>query len=309
MVAASEPDPIVEKKDMPPKVNSFEGIWAMVEADANGKHLPQEIEKEQRWIIGRNIIIVIHKDQSQEAFQYRLQPDGQPNSIDVWPLRFEGKPFQGLYQLKGDSLTVRYTRNQHPSAERPKHLKIEDDKQFDRGARYFVLRREKPLSMNNSTDSQSWSKAVNGLRGRLMLCDRGILNGTKILGINLELFNATTDTIRLTNDPQDVQVVLMNLGMGELVKESKLPRSGPIPNSGTCNLPRDAYLGFSLDSRTVGIPKNGPTLLPLHNHDWILKPGKYVLSASYSVTKRRSRPQGVWLGTVRLPPVVINIPH
>lgn len=314
VLAAPEPPP--RERPMKRNETSIEGTWAMVKASANGTHLPQEVEKDQRWVITTDAIIILHADNSEVAFRYHLHPDKQADAIDLWPLRFEGNRFKGIYELKGDVLTIRYTRNQHPTATRPTELGP-DNFAFDRGARYFVLRREKvnvKVPPNKPHDEQKvveedveWSRPINGLRGRLVLRPRGENNGTKILGLDLQLQNVTTDTMRVVNDPGDIRVQVFDAVGKATVKESGLPRSGPVPNPSVCVLPRDAYLGFALDTTTVGIPRDRPALLPLHSQDWILEPGKYVITATYSVAKTKIRPEGVWLGTMELPPIVLEV--
>ena len=292
-------------------IPSIEGAWVVVEADANGKHQPREIEKYQYWVITNDRILVRYSDHSYHVFKYHLRPDGQRNAIDIWIMHPDQTRFMGIYQLKGDTLTIRYTRNQHPSAKRPKHLRLDEDNQIDRGARYFVLRRDNPEDKAQQQKLRAlWKFApqvTNGLRGRVLLRKRGKENGTNILGLDLELLNTTTKPIRLTNDPRDVQIMILDCETGKIVKESKIPRKVLAPDSSVCTLPKSAYLGFSLD-RKVDTPKQRSAILALHNQSWILDSGKYVLTAKYSVTKTRIRPQRVWLGEIQLPPIIIDVP-
>jgi RNA polymerase sigma factor (sigma-70 family) len=123
----------------------LQGTWKVVAADANGKHQPRDVSDTQRWVIAGGTITVRYDDGESEELTYRLNEDSRPREIDlaVTAGPFKGSKYKGIYELDGDRLKVRYTRNQLPDAARPTTFDAgAPEFSEDRGARFHALRRE-----------------------------------------------------------------------------------------------------------------------------------------------------------------------
>jgi RNA polymerase sigma factor (sigma-70 family) len=152
-----------------------------------------------------------------------------------------------------------------------------------------------------------WSKAVNGLQGRLVRQPRPKVNGTEIIAIAVELRNVSTDPLALQNDPASVRLTLHD-ATGKSIPGGGLPRSGPIPAPQWGTIPRDSYLGFGLYDYGAGVPRGqGALLAVLHGKDWLLKPGKYFLRGTFTVRKAVAWPKNPWVGQLHLPPLEIEV--
>jgi RNA polymerase sigma factor (sigma-70 family) len=171
-----------------------------------------------------------------------------------------------------------------------------------------------PAKDDTMPQREEWSEAAAGLRGRLLPVVRQKLNGTPILGLTLELANVSTGSLSFKADPEFAKVEVFD-STGKAVRQSGLPRSGPVPNPEYAVIPRDSYLGLPLDILTVGIPPNKGALLSLRNADWVLEPGRYTIRASFAAASSAVRvtvggadtQPTAWADKLTLPPVVIEV--
>jgi RNA polymerase sigma factor (sigma-70 family) len=171
-----------------------------------------------------------------------------------------------------------------------------------------------PAKDDTMPQREEWSEAAAGLRGRLLPVVRQKLNGTPILGLTLELANVSTGSLAFKADPEFAKVEVFD-STGKAVRQSGLPRSGPVPNPEYAVIPRDSYLGLPLDILTVGIPPNKGALLSLRNADWVLEPGRYTIRASFAAASSAVRvtvggadaQPTAWADKLTLPAVVIEV--
>ncbi len=163
-----------------------------------------------------------------------------------------------------------------------------------------------------------WSKPVNGLSGRLLVAFEDLKPGLRH-AVTLELKNVSTDALAVVNQPK-LEVSLFEssgfvIPSGVTLSETKglaippgsFPMSGPIPNPQWGVIPRDSYMGFRVDMRTVGVPTKEQALLAVGGKHWGLKPGKYSLLAKLIAAERGKEKENQWGGEMDLPPVEIVI--
>jgi RNA polymerase sigma factor (sigma-70 family) len=117
----------------------LQGAWKVVEVEANGVLTKQELSKDQRWLIAGERITVEYGDGLGDVIDYRLDPGQKPKVLE---LTFASRPFHkvtfhGVYELAGDRLKVRYTKN---VGQRSVDFRV--DRITDRGSIRFVLQRE-----------------------------------------------------------------------------------------------------------------------------------------------------------------------
>jgi uncharacterized protein (TIGR03067 family) len=146
-----------QKKDQ----DLLQGTWKVVEAEANGKHLPKEVSKAQQWTFAGTQITIHYKDDgSKDVLTFRLDPKTTPKALAVTAvagLRKGYKPV-GIYQLDKDQLKICLTWAQ--GAPRPDRFNaFGNTHQFeDRGRRFFILKREQPPADKDGTLQQVLNK-------------------------------------------------------------------------------------------------------------------------------------------------------
>jgi hypothetical protein len=157
----------------------------------------------------------------------------------------------------------------------------------------------------------SWSKAVNGLRGRLLRYPRPHVNDTEIIGVAVELKSVSATALTVQNDPASVRVRLCRPDGTPIDSTLALPRSGPVAAPQWGVIPPYAYLGFSLYDYGVGIPRGQGALLAMLPpiQVWLLKPGKYTLRGIFTVqpAAEDNPPKNAWKGRLELPALEIEV--
>ena len=151
--------------------------------------------------------------------------------------------------------------------------------------------------------SQKWSKTANGLSGRLLVALEDLKPGLRH-AVTLELKNVSTEALAVIDQPQFVEVQLLD-ERGNSVRKRGYDMTGDIPFPQWGVIPREAYLGFRVDMRTVGLmgrPPHRIALIAVGGQAWFLAPGKYTLRAKL-VAKKQEGPDNQWLGSLDLPPV------
>jgi RNA polymerase sigma factor (sigma-70 family) len=161
-----------------------------------------------------------------------------------------------------------------------------------------------------------WSKPLNHLRGRLRLRSWETSFGTEMPLLYVELENVGRWPLEVGRRPGAVKITVFD-EKGQMVKESGLPRSGPGLPVQFAAVPGGAYVGFGLHCRNVGIPQILPgALLALENGDWLLKPGRYTLRATYEqkpaggfegYLPKNADVLSQWVGRLELPALEIDI--
>lgn len=85
--------------------------------------------------------------------------------------------------------------------------------------------------------------------------------------------------------------------------------SGPIPSPQWAVIPRDAYIGFRVDTQTAGVPtkEHGMALIAVGGKMWALRAGKYVLEIALVFKSEADAPPNQWVGELELPPVEVVV--
>jgi RNA polymerase sigma factor (sigma-70 family) len=140
--AARAPLPPVKRPAVKPDGLAILGEWRVVRGDAQGKHLPDEIVAGQVWAFDRLGITVTLPGGESRRDGYALDLTASPKAIDLkfdrWPV---GGAVPGIYELKGDTLRVRYSKS---SRGRP--VAFESSGLEERGTVLLELERVKPAA-------------------------------------------------------------------------------------------------------------------------------------------------------------------
>lgn len=157
------------------------------------------------------------------------------------------------------------------------------------------------------SNTDEWSAPADGLQGRLLAYRKPNVNGTQVIGVDVELKNVKLAPLAVQNDPAAVDVEVLNVH-GKPVPQAPATRSGPVPFPQWGVIPRDSYLRFPIESHTVGVPRNGGALLAFSDKVWVLKKGEYILQGAYTLRRSlKDAPENAWAGRVKLPPLKIRV--
>jgi hypothetical protein len=150
----------------------------------------------------------------------------------------------------------------------------------------------------------AWSEQVTGLSGRLRVEFEDLDPGLRH-AVYLELRNEAAQPITVSNLP-DLHAHLHD-SAGNPVGTSGIVVSGPQPSRRWMVVPLEAYLGFRVDMRTVGMPtrESGTALLALGGEAWRLGKGQYELRATAAFPLAEDGPADQWVGELALPPVTV----
>ena len=151
-----------------------------------------------------------------------------------------------------------------------------------------------------------WSEPVNGLRGRLLVEPEELEQGFRHT-VYLELKNTSSTAVAVVNQPA-IRADLRDPS-GKPIGTAGRPMSGPAPGPEWAVIPRDAYIGFRVDMRTVGVPtrEHEMALLAVGGSTWALTAGRYLLTATIVFERREGGLSGQWTGELRLPPVEVTV--
>lgn len=154
-----------------------------------------------------------------------------------------------------------------------------------------------------------WSELVDGLRGRLIIEERPKINDSTIIGVSLELQNASEYRLTVLDDPEQVAVELFGGDGKPISPRTDLSRSGPVPFPEWKTITPGQSIQFRIESYTVGVP-HGVIFIAFHDKVWTPDPAiqgsEYYLRGTFQQTKDVKRsPQEHWVGTIDLPFVKI----
>jgi uncharacterized protein (TIGR03067 family) len=99
----------------------FQGRWSVVALEKGGVEVPKELTKEAAAVIKGNKITIELLGETKEVV-FKLDPTKKPKAID---LKFEGKDFEGIYELNGETLRVCVPTE--AGTKRPKEFQSEGD--------------------------------------------------------------------------------------------------------------------------------------------------------------------------------------
>src|SRR5262249_22282281 len=147
--------------------------------------------------------------------------------------------------------------------------------------------------------SDDWSRAVNGLRARVVLVEKPRSNGTRMLHPYLELRNVDDMAypLKVRLGGAHVKFALVDAD-GKVVDDGqKGARDGPSPDPGTISLPLDSTLRVGMHCTNWGIPRDAAAMIATDSGAWVLKPGqegKVFLRAT--VSGKKDADERVWSG-------------
>jgi RNA polymerase sigma factor (sigma-70 family) len=86
------------------------GVWRVKEADALGKHAPQEVAADQVWVISDGKIVIRYADGEKVEWTFTLDRSQTPWAIDLKQTagRLAGRAGAGICERKGDVLRLCY---------------------------------------------------------------------------------------------------------------------------------------------------------------------------------------------------------
>ncbi len=132
---APEAPPAKSKEDK----DLIVGTWKIVSAHRNGKSVGDEPLEGDTTIITADAITMNCQTGGKLVLSFHLNPSPKPKAIDVTPHKPDpsaGDVLKGIYELKGDKLTICFSRNIAPGAARPSEFLAKE-----RGDRSYVLER------------------------------------------------------------------------------------------------------------------------------------------------------------------------
>jgi uncharacterized protein (TIGR03067 family) len=99
----------------------IEGHWKIEKALRGGNEMPAE-ERDKTTLEFKGGKVTIHADKQEKPAEFTLDPKTTPKNIVIKP-EGQDKELQGIYQLKGDSLTICFSRE---GADRPKEFESKE---------------------------------------------------------------------------------------------------------------------------------------------------------------------------------------
>jgi uncharacterized protein (TIGR03067 family) len=119
--------------------SQFQGTWTITSLTVDGREVEDTRIKGSRLVVkGRGYTVTLGEQVLKVTF--KLDPAKTPKALDLtyWDEATEGRRFQGIYKLEGDTVTM--CRPTRPEGERPTGFAAPADS----GLVLIVLRRERP---------------------------------------------------------------------------------------------------------------------------------------------------------------------
>ncbi len=163
-------------------------------------------------------------------------------------------------------------------------------------------------------EDKSWSKAVNGIRAKITMRERTVLNGSRIIAVYLNLKNISGGLypLHIHWKQSGLSLKVVDADGHEFPKVTAMDYSGAMPFDFDLVLPLDGFLSFNLSLSGLGIPKDKAAVLDLGDDDcWIIDKAagkKYFLKATLTIP--RSKDHGhirYWYGTIDIPKAEIPL--
>ncbi len=112
----------------------IQGTWKIEKGVKGGEDMPAE-EKDKITLEFKDSKVIVHGGGGDKPAELTLDATAKPKTINITPPN-DKKEIHGIYELKGDSLTICFARE---GGERPKEFKSEQGTQV----MLIVLMREK----------------------------------------------------------------------------------------------------------------------------------------------------------------------
>ena len=186
------------------------------------------------------------------------------------------------------------------------------DRQLAVAERYLERVYKASVKGSHAADlTSNRSPAVNGLRGRMLvlleeLKSPSAPSASLRYKVVVELANSSTTRITVTNQPQVINVELLDEN-GKAIPQHGYDQDGKVPFPQWAVIPRDAYLGLRVDMPGVGLTSH-PRIatLALGDQAWRLAPGTYTLRAQLLIDNDPDGPDNQWTGQLQLLPVAFT---
>jgi uncharacterized protein (TIGR03067 family) len=112
VLVLAAPAPAEEgKKD----AEKIQGTWTVVSMERGGEKGPEDKVKDVKFVITDGLI-TIKEPKREEKANFKLDPTKNPKTIDFTPEKGKEGVAQGIYELKGDTLKLCFTK---PGGARP----------------------------------------------------------------------------------------------------------------------------------------------------------------------------------------------
>jgi hypothetical protein len=156
------------------------------------------------------------------------------------------------------------------------------------------------------TTSDEWSAVKDGVQGRLIFSEEPAFNGTRMLGIDLELRNVSD-----VGNPIEIYYDPINAFRCELLDAKNNPVAQPplvadimTPNPYWISLPYQGSIRFRVSVNGYGVAKDSGRMIQMSCGAWLLKPGDqapYAFHATLSADPAREPRPHAWKGPLELP--------
>jgi hypothetical protein len=158
----------------------------------------------------------------------------------------------------------------------------------------------------------SWSEAVKGLRGRLLLAPGDTVNGAGTAVVYLELQNASDvlSPMEIYFDPGRALRCEVLDTSGKPIARAGLPADIMTPLPYWIVLPHDSTLRLRVSVSGYGVPKDAGLLIGMPSGDWLIPPGsrdELFLSVSFASSQAGSADHvHPWTGVLQVPKLKVS---
>ena len=118
----------------------LDGVWKVVSAEDGGRKTPEEVVKELRLTVARDVITYKVGEKS-TRWRYKLDPEKKPKWID---LTDEGRVMPGIYEVDGDTLRICFS--ERGGDDRPTAFESKPNSSNDV---LIVLKRDRPTTQRS----------------------------------------------------------------------------------------------------------------------------------------------------------------
>ncbi|MBI5725765.1 MAG: HEAT repeat domain-containing protein [Planctomycetes bacterium] len=164
-----------------------------------------------------------------------------------------------------------------------------------------------------SSADTSWSQAVNGLRGRVVLTRKSVMNGTTIIYAHLELLNITNESIKLAWSSERMKFRMVDSQGKDTPRPQSIIYSGRIGRKKDVVIPPGETVGLDMSTGGMGIGADMSGLIDLGpDNCWEFKSSdtnfyfKAVLEVPEDKAVNADKGK-VWHGRIELPPALVPL--
>ncbi len=162
-------------------------------------------------------------------------------------------------------------------------------------------------------EDKSWSKAVNGIRAKITMRERTVINGTRIISVYLNLQNVSgaLNPLHVQWKNSGLSWKVIDEDGNELPRVRYLSYNGAILQDYEVILPIDSTLTFRVSCSGHGIPKNKVAFLDFGpDNCWAIDNAdgrKYFLKATLTMRCFWKCNKTYWPGTIDIPKAEIPL--